>query len=156
MNYELRSKHFYFFLFIIFLISIDQISKYIIRHGGGFYVCNPNIAFGIEIPETIFWVFWIGIIGAIFWELGRELCRHSMSKWTSNVQSASNVQSLALTLILAGALSNMVDRMALGCVVDFIDLRTCLPVGMVWPVFNLADSFIVLGAVILLAKWRKM
>lgn len=50
---------------------------------------------------------------------------------------------LALGLILGGALGNLIDRIRLGYVVDFIDLRW-------WPVFNLADSAIVLGVCLLL------
>ena len=48
----------------------------------------------------------------------------------------------ALALVLGGALGNLLDRLRLGYVVDFIDLRW-------WPVFNLADSGIVLGVVLL-------
>ncbi len=52
---------------------------------------------------------------------------------------------VALGLILGGALGNALDRVVFGSVTDFIDLRF-------WPVFNLADSAIVVGAVIL--AWR--
>ena len=49
---------------------------------------------------------------------------------------------LALYFILGGTLGNLVDRLRLGHVIDFFDFR-------VWPVFNVADSFITVGAVIL-------
>jgi signal peptidase II len=49
---------------------------------------------------------------------------------------------LALGLVLGGALGNLTDRVRLGHVIDFIDLRW-------WPVFNLADSAIVVGVVVL-------
>jgi signal peptidase II len=49
----------------------------------------------------------------------------------------------ALGLILGGAIGNLVDRVRLGYVVDFIDLRW-------WPVFNLADSAIVIGITLLI------
>lgn len=45
-------------------------------------------------------------------------------------------------LVLGGALGNAVDRIRLGYVVDFLDVR-------VWPVFNLADSAIVVGSLLL-------
>jgi signal peptidase II len=48
----------------------------------------------------------------------------------------------ALGLVLGGALGNLVDRVRLGHVVDFIDLGW-------WPVFNLADSAVVLGVALL-------
>ena len=51
-------------------------------------------------------------------------------------------ERFSLYLILAGTLGNLTDRLRFGHVVDFIDLR-------VWPVFNFADSFITIGAVIL-------
>lgn len=47
--------------------------------------------------------------------------------------------SSGLFLVLAGALGNLFDRIAYGHVLDFIDLR-------VWPVFNIADSSITIGA----------
>jgi signal peptidase II len=52
---------------------------------------------------------------------------------------------VALGMILGGALGNALDRVVFGSVTDFIDLRF-------WPVFNLADCTIVVGAVVL--AWR--
>jgi len=48
----------------------------------------------------------------------------------------------ALSFILAGALGNLIDRVRVGYVIDFIDVRF-------WPVFNIADSAITVGAVVL-------
>ena len=59
-----------------------------------------------------------------------------------NRQARLTLYSFALSLILAGALGNLVDRLFFGYVIDFIDFR-------VWPVFNLADSAITVGAVLL-------
>ncbi|MCL2075930.1 MAG: signal peptidase II [Betaproteobacteria bacterium] len=52
-------------------------------------------------------------------------------------------ENIALSLIMGGALGNTVDRLAYGKVVDFIDFH-------IWPVFNLADTSITLGAALLL------
>jgi signal peptidase II len=49
----------------------------------------------------------------------------------------------ALGLVIGGSLSNLVDRVRLHHVTDFIDLKY-------WPAFNLADTFIVVGVTILL------
>lgn len=49
---------------------------------------------------------------------------------------------IALALILSGAVSNLIDRLRLNAVIDFLDFR-------VWPVFNVADSAITIGAVLL-------
>lgn len=49
---------------------------------------------------------------------------------------------VCLGLILAGALGNLIDRILFGHVIDFLDFR-------VWPVFNIADSAITIGAIML-------
>ena len=57
---------------------------------------------------------------------------------------ANDVQvAVGLMLILGGAIGNLIDRLTLGYVVDFIDLTY-------WPVFNIADSAITVGAVLLI------
>jgi signal peptidase II len=50
---------------------------------------------------------------------------------------------VAFSLILGGAIGNLIDRIAYGYVVDFIDFR-------IWPVFNVADSAITIGAAALI------
>ncbi len=54
---------------------------------------------------------------------------------------------LGLTLILGGALGNLYDRLALGKVVDFLDVHAF---GWHWPAFNVADSAITVGAALLI------
>ncbi len=54
---------------------------------------------------------------------------------------------LSLTFILAGALGNLVDRLFYGEVIDFLDVYWN---GYHWPAFNVADSFITVGAVLCL------
>jgi signal peptidase II len=49
---------------------------------------------------------------------------------------------VSLSLILAGAIGNLIDRLRLGYVVDFLNFY-------IWPVFNIADSSITVGAVLL-------
>lgn len=113
-----------------FLILIDQLSKYLVRHRDGFYICNPGIAFGIQLPDYIFWIFWIIIIAFILYFLYKNRLL---------------LVSFYLLLILAGALSNIIDRFYFGCVIDFIDIK-------IWPVFNLADAFVTIGAIMLIIK----
>ena len=54
--------------------------------------------------------------------------------------------SVALTLVLGGALGNLIDRLWLGAVIDFLDFHLF---GYHWPAFNVADSAISIGAVLL-------
>jgi len=66
------------------------------------------------------------------------------------VRSPGRVVFLAgLALILAGALGNVVDRLRFGCVVDFLDFHAG---GWHWPAFNVADSAITIGAVLLILE----
>ena len=55
--------------------------------------------------------------------------------------------SLALTLVLSGALGNVIDRIRFGAVVDFVQWHVA---GYYWPAFNVADSAITLGAILLI------
>jgi signal peptidase II len=57
----------------------------------------------------------------------------------------SRIYIVAFSLILGGAIGNLIDRIFLGYVIDFIDFR-------VWPVFNVADSAITIGAAIILLR----
>lgn len=93
-------------------------------------VCNPGIAFGVYIPQAILFSMvgvWIGM--GILW---------IRKNWIS----ASALQSIAAVVIMSGALSNVIDRMMYGCVMDYIVLQERL----VW--FNLADICIVCGSVV--------
>jgi signal peptidase II len=56
------------------------------------------------------------------------------------------VFALALSLVLAGAVGNVIDRILIGAVIDFLDFHAF---GRHWPAFNVADSAITCGAVLL-------
>ena len=60
--------------------------------------------------------------------------------------AAETLFCIALSLILGGALGNLWDRLTLGGVVDFLDFHIA---GYHWPAFNVADSAISVGAVLL-------
>jgi len=87
--------------------------------------------------------------------------------WLRTLGPGDRWSGVALSLILGGALGNVLDRLLAGHVVDFIDVYyragSCLPLftpvpigGNVlechWPAFNLADSAIFLGAVMMVAE----
>ena len=96
------------------------------------HVQNSGIAFGLFSSATAVVTVVTGI--AIVWMLAffyRSGSRHP-------------VLPAALGLLIGGSVSNLVDRIRLHHVTDFIDLNW-------WPAFNLADSFIVVGVAILLA-----
>lgn len=61
--------------------------------------------------------------------------------------SSERLLKVSLSLILAGALGNLIDRVFRGYVIDFLDLYVK---GWHWPSFNLADSCISIGALLLI------
>jgi signal peptidase II len=95
------------------------------------HVQNSGIAFGLFASATSFVIFLTGI--AVAWMLlffARSGARHP-------------ILPVGLGLVIGGSGSNLVDRVRLGHVTDFLDLRF-------WPAFNLADTFIVVGVAVLL------
>lgn len=119
------------------LIVFDQLTKYLIRFWGGFYICNKGIAFGISLP---YWLI-LGLIIAILVFTGFLILNLKL-------EILNQFSNYPLILILSGAISNLLDRLYFGCVIDFIDLR-------IWPIFNLADIFICLGVFLLIIKLNK-
>ena len=67
--------------------------------------------------------------------------------WISRLPKTRWIEGLALALILGGALGNLYDRLVLGYVVDFLDFHWS---GSHFPAFNVADSGITTGAVLLI------
>jgi signal peptidase II len=67
--------------------------------------------------------------------------------WLLRKDPRPSLFTVALTLVLAGAVGNMIDRILIGSVVDFLDFHAF---GYHWPAFNVADSAITCGAALLL------
>ena len=73
--------------------------------------------------------------------------------WVVRLRPHERALALALALIIGGAIGNLIDRVLLGHVIDFIQVYLPvipLPMFNPWPAFNLADSAISVGVVILL------
>jgi signal peptidase II len=144
----------WFILLSIILACADQATKWLarvnldegVRHEiiPGFFRITLNFNSGIAwgmLPEysgylTIFAIVMVFVILIFMRKLERD------EVWLK----------ISLAFMMAGAVGNMVDRLARGEVTDFLDVRLFLP-GTSWtydwPIFNLADSFIVVGATIL-------
>jgi signal peptidase II len=95
------------------------------------YVENPGGAFGILPHHTDNFVL-IGVILLVV-----------MVTASFYLGRGSLVLNLALAFLTGGVLGNLVDRLHTGYVIDFLDFR-------VWPVFNVADSFICIGMALLI------
>jgi signal peptidase II len=67
--------------------------------------------------------------------------------WLAKLKPAAKLEAISLSLILGGAIGNVMDRIMYGYVIDFLDVY----VGTShWPAFNIADSAICIGAVLLI------
>jgi signal peptidase II len=133
------------FIIALVILSLDQLTKFIVTKSlwlnqsiplvkGILYLTlirNRGAAFGIfknQVP--LFIVTSIFAIILICFNLKDP--RHKKL----------SLYNISLSLILGGAVGNLIDRVFLGYVVDFLDLR-------IWPVFNVADSAITVGAILL-------
>ena len=64
----------------------------------------------------------------------------------------TNIEKISYSMILGGALGNLIERLVYSYVTDFIDIHIF---GYNYPIFNLADTFIVIGAILLIIiSWR--
>ncbi|HLG08975.1 MAG TPA: signal peptidase II [Gaiellaceae bacterium] len=104
---------------------VDIVGPFSIHH-----VQNSGIAFGLFASRTALVIGVTAIaVGLMLWFFARSGRRHP-------------VLPVALGLVLGGSIANLVDRVRLGHVTDFLDL-------VAWPAFNLADTFIVVGVALL-------
>lgn len=133
------------FLLILSILFLDQFTKFLITKNlslnqsipiikGIFHITltyNRGAAFGIlkgRVPLFIF----TSIITILLIYLNLKSARFKKLF----------TYSISLSLILAGAIGNLIDRSFSGYVIDFLDFR-------IWPVFNVADSAITIGAILL-------
>lgn len=121
------------------VLVLESIIKYSIVNkipSSGFYLFKPilqiiytpnyNIAFSLPLPQVL-------IIGLII------LALIFLSYiWALNLYRQNFPLFIATSLIIVGALSNLLDRLFFGYVIDYINI-------FIWPIFNLADCLIVVG-----------
>ncbi len=141
-------------LLIALIVAADQYTKHLVVSAWqvgdttpiipGFfsltYLRNRGGAFGLfaGLPEgwrvAFFVIFALATVAALIWML-------------RSTPRDDRVQRLALTWVIGGALGNLYDRIVHGEVVDFLDVYAG---DWHWPAFNVADSFISCGVVLLL------
>jgi len=138
------------FFTVLVVVTLDRISKLyfaqnfslgesipVIKNIFHFtLVHNTGIAFGLFKNQGIVFVI-IPVIAIVL------IIFHLY--YSRNHQEGGVAYLVAFSLILGGAIGNLIDRIVFGHVIDFIDFR-------IWPVFNLADSAISIGAAIILLK----
>lgn len=143
-------------LIIVFVLAADQAAKHAIERytpPDYFHVVipgllnliqthNPGVAFSMfanaHSPAVRFLLvlFSIGVIVFLFWLLAAE-------------RAGGRAGQVGMALIIGGAAGNVLDRLTRRGVTDFIDLHLG---SHHWPTFNVADSAIVIGAILVLVE----
>lgn len=134
-----------YILLILVLIAADQASKIAVQQmlsgkpslpiiPGIFhltYVENRGAAFGLMVGKQIFFA----VVAALVIIAGL-ICIYK--------KSYGKLVNISISMVIAGAVGNLIDRLKLGYVVDFLDFR------IVWNyVFNVADVFVIVGTFLL-------
>jgi signal peptidase II len=138
-----------FFIIAAVVITLDQIIKLwvtsVSRVGETFFqsgnlyfthIQNTGAAFGIFQNQTVFLSI-IALVGLVIIILFYRYISHS-----------SIIGIIALGLVFGGAIGNLIDRIRIGYVTDFIYVRLWNEVF--WPAFNVADSSITVGICLLI------
>lgn len=135
-----------YYLFIAGLVVIDQLVKwwtvatFSLNTGAGFipklvsfyYIHNDGAAWGMLSGQMgLFTVITVLVIGVLLFMLHREGKDHPLS-------------AMAISLILAGAVGNFIDRLRFGYVVDMFRLEF-----IDFPIFNVADAWLTLGVILM-------
>ena len=153
---------------VALVVALDQLTKFLVKASfalnesrpvlGDFfrltYIHNTGGAFGVQLGTPLFYLvssaLIIGILVLYFQKF------HAVLGWTG----------VSLALVLGGAIGNLIDRIAYGKVVDFLDFEffniSIRPFKLLfwqfpgyqlerWPIFNIADSAVTCGILLLLA-----
>jgi signal peptidase II len=149
-----------YFILAVFVLFLDQLSKWMVTQWmelgetiplitDWFYFTshrNPGAAFGILANQRWFFIVTtILVVIGIIWYLVKI-----------HKDEDRKLVAYAFSLILGGAIGNFIDRLAYGEVVDFLDFHHG---GFYYPIFNIADSAIVVGVGLIFLDtfivWRK-
>jgi signal peptidase II len=153
-------KNLFYYDIILLLVALDQATKWLVFR----YLSLYN---SVTVLPGFFNLTHIRNKGAIFGAFSHVNSRAVLLLLTVaslialalvlfyffRTPASERGMKLALALILAGALGNLIDRVFRGYVIDFLDFHVR---GQHWPYFNVADSAITVGALLLfIFLWRK-
>jgi signal peptidase II len=105
------------------------------------YVHNTGAAFSF-LSEAGGWQRWFFAALAI-------VMSTIMTLWLTRLKEHETLLAVSLSLILGGAIGNLIDRLAYGYVIDFLDVYYQT---WHWPAFNIADSAITIGVALMLVE----
>ncbi|MBT4989442.1 MAG: signal peptidase II [Rickettsiales bacterium] len=151
MKYITKANICYYLASIILMVILDLASKYLVFNYltstatrqveilpifNFVMVWNRGISFGMlnNIPNAPLVLTIIAFLIVLF-----------LLRWLLTTES--KYIAISLTFIISGAFGNIIDRVINGAVADFLDFHIA---GYHWPAFNLADSFVTIGAILLI------
>jgi signal peptidase II len=102
-------------------------------------VWNRGMSFGILNHQTDYGPLLLGLLAAVIIVI--------FTIWM--IRSHSNFQCFGIALVIGGALGNILDRVRFGAVVDFLDFHIN---DLHWPAFNVSDSCICVGVILLIVQ----
>lgn len=142
----------------IFVLVLDQATKWLVMGGMEPFevielaphinltlMFNSGAAFSF-LADAGGWQRWLFAAFALGVSIG-------LAVWVWRLQPGERAMAIALSLVIGGALGNLIDRVLLGHVIDFIQVYLpWIPLAMFnpWPAFNVADSAITLGVITLI------
>lgn len=133
------------------VILVDQLTKVLVLHSFQYGDVRPVTSFFNLVRVHNTGAAFSFLAGASGWQrwffIGLGLAAAGVIVWMLRTQGHQRIFAWALTLILGGALGNVIDRALHGYVVDFLDFHLG---GRHFPAFNIADSAITLGAILLI------
>jgi signal peptidase II len=142
------------------VVALDQISKWVVLHTlepGQVLELVPNLNLTLMFNRGAAFSFLADAGGWQRWLLAgfALLVTLALVLWLLRLQQRDRLLAAGLALVIGGALGNLIDRVAFGHVVDFIQVYLpFIPLRLFnpWPAFNVADSAITVGVVLLLLE----
>jgi signal peptidase II len=147
----MRNKYITIFSTALIIILIDQITKFLVKTNFQLkeslpiinnifhltYIHNFGAGFGILQQQQLVLIFIsLMVVGAIFYYFDR-------------IKDKEILLQFLVGFILGGTIGNLIDRISYGFVIDFLDFR-------IWPIFNVADSFVTVGVIgVIIYLWKR-
>ena len=144
MNNKLQTK-LYFFSLSIFIILIDQFTKYLIFYNYNIFLNKDFILFKLDFVKNYGAAFNIFSGSRIFLSIISFIISIILIYLILRKNSSNLYELYSYSFILGGTLGNGIDRIVKGFVIDFININF-----INFPVFNIADISINIGFIILL------
>ena len=147
----MRNKHLTIFSIALLIVFLDQLTKYLVKTSFQLkesmpiisnifhltYIQNFGAGFGILQNQKWILIFIsMIVIGIIFY-------------YFDKIKEKELLLQALVAFILGGTVGNLIDRLLNGYVIDFLDFK-------IWPIFNIADSFVTMGVIgLIIYLWDK-